>query len=403
MQRVDPESEVTLGFTYNRSDGNRYVEGQGNLPNTTPLDIELRRTPVWLVSAPTDEAASIWAAVLDSGDVQAFRVRDGSVSEIDISPQALPPGTPPLLAIIDGDPQLVTAPSDSSSQTHPVLLPESGWLVYIAQNGDLVFKSFDSTRRLEIDAMLDSRILFDEHERLLLLAEPTSEYDHGVLGNDLEAGKIVLVDTHDDLQVIREYERDGQVIEGIAPIWADLDGDGQREIIATFSNATSGAQLVVFSEDGDIFAESSPIGQGFRWRHQQAAAPYGLSGEFLLSDVLTPHLGRTVEFFSAAEGELTLQGEIGGFTSHQLGSANLDTAVAGDFDGDGQTEILLPDASYSSLGGIELGASGAEIAYTVAVDGQISTNLSGIRLKNGTLAIGVGRTDGVLRLWVPSE
>jgi hypothetical protein len=42
------------------------------------------------------------------------------------------------------------------------------------------------------------------------------------------------------------------VIEGVSPIWADIDGDGDREIIVTVSNDQVGAGLVAYDESGAI-------------------------------------------------------------------------------------------------------------------------------------------------------
>lgn len=65
------------------------------------------------------------------------------------------------------------------------------------------------------------------------------------------------------------------VLEGLSPIWVDLDGDGRREIIVTISDARLGARLVVFDEQGNRIASGPAIGQSHRWRHQLAVAPYG--------------------------------------------------------------------------------------------------------------------------------
>ena len=38
------------------------------------------------------------------------------------------------------------------------------------------------------------------------------------------------------------------VVEGIVPIWIDLDGDRVREILVTVRNSLSGIRLVVFND-----------------------------------------------------------------------------------------------------------------------------------------------------------
>ena len=76
-------------------------------------------------------------------------------------------------------------------------------------------------------------------------------------------------------------------------------------------------------------------------------------------------------------------------------------AAAGDFDGDGRMELLLPEQSRTELGAIRGTQSGAEVAWTVPPDGRVVTNLAAVTLSNGMLAVGVGRDDSVLRLWLP--
>jgi hypothetical protein len=111
----------------------------------------------------------------------------------------------------------------------------------------------------------------DESGRLLFLSEPTRDYPHAVLGDDLEATGITLVNTQTlPPQITEITAQGGDVIEGIAPLWADPNDDGTREIIVTQSNSQDGARLVLYSEDGSLMAASTPIGQGFRWRHQLA-------------------------------------------------------------------------------------------------------------------------------------
>jgi hypothetical protein len=178
-----------------------------------------------------------------------------------------------------------------------------------------------------------------------------------------------------------------------------MNGDGVREIIVTVSNQDVGARLVVFNEEGERVAEGPSIGLGFRWRHQLALAPFGPNGEVELVDVLTPHIGGGVEFFQLSGTELVRVARVLGYTTHMIGSRNLDMALAGDVDGDGNVELLVPSEDFRSLGGLRRTAGGAEAAWTVPVGGRVTTNLAGVTAPNGRMSIGVGRDDAVLRVW----
>lgn len=256
--------------------------------------------------------------------------------------------------------------------------------------------------RTAVEALPDARILVDELGRLLLLTNPTTRYDHGVLGDAVEASGITLIETRPEARIILKIDiPPPAVIEGIAPIWADITGDGRREIIVTLSSQIDGAQIALFDENGERLASGPAIGQGYRWRNQLAVAPTGLDGELELVDVLTPHIGGVVEFYGLSGSELQILAQVRGYTSHVIGSRNLDMALAGDFDGDQQVEVLLPDQSRTALGAVRRSTGGAEVVWTLPAGGVISTNLAAVSFPDGRIAAGVGRDDAVLRVWTP--
>lgn len=391
-------------YTYQRPDGNRFVSGQGALPNTEPLDIPLSGSPQWVVAAPVDEG-SVWAVVLSNGRVQAFDIFEGEVTPVTITPDRLPPGTPPLLAINDnGEAKLANVLDIGASLlTHPTFLDKrEGRLAYIESSGSLVIQSELVTTRLPVNALPDARILTDENERLLLLTDPTGRYAHGVLGDAVGAASITLVETRPIPRVALKITiPDPAVVEGVAPIWADLTGDGVREIIVTLSDAKQGAQIAAFSETGQQIATGPAIGRGFRWRHQLAVAPFGIGSDLELVSVRTPHIGGTVEFFQSALNTLNIAAQESGYTSHVLASRNLDMAVAGDFDGEGQIELLLPNQALTELGAIRRTTNGAQLAWSVRVGGRVRTNLAAVTLTDNRIAVGVGDDRQMLRIWLP--
>jgi len=395
---------LVIAYTHHRPDGNRFIIGQGRLPDYHPFDIPLEDKPIWVIAAPTIEG-SIWTVILENGTVVAFSLINGELKSIPITPQNIEPDTPPFLVIKDGSPYLLEIPfRDKSSLTHPILLPTSGHRVYISDIGKLNITDRQNRviESLAVNAIPDARILVDDRERLLVLSDGTSHYDHGVLGDKIEATSITLVKTNPEIQVLQKiFIPPGKVVEGISPIWTDLTGDATREIIVTLSDQNQGAQIAIFEESGNLLALGPTIGQGYRWRHQIAVAPFGQNGELELVAVRTPHIGGIVEFYQLQENDLTISDQYDGFTSHIIGSRNLDMAAAGDFDGDGIVELLLPSQSLTTLGGIERVSSGVNQDWTLDIDGKMNTNLGVVTLKNDQILIGVGRQDGSLRLWIP--
>ncbi len=191
------EAPNVFGYTHHMANGNHFVEGSGSLPRGTSLEVGLDGTPVWVVAVPYEDT-SLWAVVLEDGRVQAFWVNPGEVSDAQITPNQLNPGSPPLLFIEDGTPKLGTITlSDPSLSTHPIYLPTQRWRAFIHSDGSLILMDeFDQiTATLAIDALPDARILSDASERVLVLSGPSTKYDHGVLGDQIEATSITLIET----------------------------------------------------------------------------------------------------------------------------------------------------------------------------------------------------------------
>ena len=393
-----------FAYTHQQASGNRYVEGRGDFPDAVILDIELSGVPLWLVAAPFG-AGSVWAVALEDGTTQAFLVQNGQAVALEITPKSLPTGAPPVLAVAANEAYLLAGLSGGASElTHPAPLGESGRLAFIEtadSGGDLVlWQNGSEAGRMAVDALPDARLLVDEKERILLLTKPSSRYPHGIAGDRLEATEITLLETRPSLKVVTRIAIPGQrVVEGISPIWADLNGDGRREIIVTISDSEQGAQVVVYSESGDQLAVGPAVGQGNRWRHQLAVAPFGVNGETELAEVLTPHIGGIAGFYRLEGGSLNLVAQQAGVTSHTIGSRNLDMGLAGDLDGDGQPELVVFDQSFMELTALRRTGDGVEIAWQTPVGGKAATNLASVNLGGG-LILGVGRDDGVLRIWL---
>lgn len=391
----------SLALTYQQPDGNRLAVGFGGLPAGT-LDIPLAGEPRWVLAVPV-LGGSIWVAVFENGQVQAFQVAQGQARTQPLNLTSLPPGMPPVLRAVDGQPELLVPPSDASPLTHPVLLPD-GALAYIDVLGQLRLKREAGVATLAVHALPDARLLADETGRLLFLSGPTEQYPHGVLGDQLEAAAMTLVDprqTPPDVQVIEIAS--GDVIEGLAPIWADLDRDGQREIIVTQSNASTGARLVAYREDGSLLAAGDPIGAGFRWRHQLVVGQFIPGGALEIAAVRTPHLGGVVEIYGLDGKRLEVLAELEGYSSHQIGSRNLDGALAADLNGDGQLEIILADQAQTTLAGLQFSDGVLSTVWELPIGGTLRTNLAAVQLPDGRLALGLGHASSVLRLWLPES
>lgn len=421
---------MTAHYTYQQADGNRFVSGKGTLPAAYALDIPVPTRPEWLVAAPL-QRGSLWVAIFADGTVRGWRVHGRWAEPHILLPSRVRPGAPPALLLSGTAWRLLLPPLPgmASPLSHPVLVsPVTGHTAFLDAHGGLRLWRQREINRVNVKALPDARVLVDAQSRLLLYTHPTSRYQHGVLGDQVEAAGMTLLETAPRLRVLQTTMFPENVVaEGIAPIWTDISGDGRPDILVTLSDAQQGAQLVVYSEVGERIASSDTIGQGSRWRHQLAVAPFGPQGAVEVATVLTPHIGGVVEFYRLVEGELRMTAQVSGtdppssapqstdtaavadfatipmqgFGSHVLGSRNLDLAVAGDMDGDGRIELVVPNQDRTHLAGIRRTEDGASVVWSVPVGGTLHTNLAAVTLPNGTIALGAGHTGNAIRVWLP--
>jgi len=392
-------AQTEIYLTYPNLDGNRVVEGAG-FHADTPVDIPLMGKPVWVAAAAMAEN-SVWYVALETGQVQAFQVQAGAVTEVEANLPTLPPGMPPALVFNEDQLALLQPAFDTATFSNPLLL-EDGHTVYIGKDRNPHFSGQDEMDKLPIDALPDARILTDGSGRLMFLSSPSDTYPHGIMGDEIEATAIMIIDTLVKPFVGQEIRiASGDVIEGIAPIWVDLDGDDSREIIVTQSNMNDGARIVVYREDGRIFAQGDPVGQGFRWIHQVAAGQFIEGGPLEIAAVRTPHIGGVVGIYSIEGDQLVVVDSLSGYSSHWIGSRNLDSALAGDFNGDGLIELIVPDQAQTNLHGVQFSDGHLTSIWNVSLEGRLGTNLVGLELADGRLALGAGTEDHVLRIWIP--
>ncbi len=393
-------------FTSHRMDGNRLIDGQGTFPDVITVDIPLRGRPAWAVGYAMQTA--IWHVVMDNGDLQVVDVTmEGSGNSLAFEASWFAPAQPPLIGVSQLDGTYVVRSDDTVSPlSHPIPVNDVD-LLYVSASGDLVLaRETGAVSTLPLNAQLDARLVMNEKGQVALYANATNQrYVHAIMGDDLEGSTLLIVEVVEDaLRVVARVDLPGEdVFEGLSPMWADVNDDGQADLITTVSNSSRGAQIRAYLFDGTKFTsevDGPAIGQGFRWRHQLAWGAFGPNGEHELVDVLTPHIGGVVEFYQFDGNSLNIVAQLRGATSHLIGSRNLDMAVAGDFNGDGQLEIAVLNQARDTVIGVQHTPEGAREIWRLSADGEIVTNLSAVELLGGTLGLAVGTADGRLRVWL---
>lgn len=208
------------------------------------------------------------------------------------------------------------------------------------------------------------------------LAGPTARYEHGVLGDAIEAAALK-VETGAG-EILSYQLPDDAVFEDLMPRLADLDGDGRDEIVVVRSAAGSGAAVVVFGIRDDVLAliaESPAIGRSRRWLNPVGAGDFDGDGHKEIAVVQTPHLGGVLILYRVVEPRLVEFAREPGYSTHAIGSTILGMAAVLDLDGDGADEILLPDQGRSRLSGVGFAGGKFRVLWTVANRAPITTSI----------------------------
>ena len=174
---------------------------------------------------------------------------------------------------------------------------------------------------------------------------PTDRYAHGILGDAIEHGELVL--TLADGKRKRLVLPESRVFEDTAPRLFDVDGDGDREVIVVESDQSRGARLSIYGSEG-LEAATDYIGRSNRW-----LAPTGIGaadldgdGQIELAYVDRPHLAKTLRIFRFRKGKLAHLADLPGVTNHRIGERDI---AGGIRECGAGPEIIVADARWRQV------------------------------------------------------
>jgi hypothetical protein len=391
-----PPAQSQYWYTHPQASGNRTLAGAGALRGSEPITFEVEGFPQWLVAHPA-QTGSHWTVVTKDGRATRWRVADSEAIQVD-EYDPLPEETQPVVTTDRESTGLVSPPADMASKASPVVEPgsddEASKLVYVAENGDLVIAGASSSR-LAIDGLSDGRPAAVGDGRYAVFGDTTDRYGHGALGDSIEPATLYVVDAAAAEITAEASVGPPEVFEGLQPLVADVDGDGDPEIVTTVADSDNGARIAVFDTAGNRLATGTVYGPG--WRHQLAVAPFGPDGTPEIAVVRKPHVDHTLEFYRLEDGSLPIVATAPAFSSHTYGSRILDGAVAADLDADGNVEALVPTTQRDALAAVKRSGEGASVAWQWSLDGVVRTNVTGVALEDG-LAVGTA-TSGAVYVW----
>ncbi len=372
--------------------GNRVIAGTLDL-GAEPLRIEVGAEPRWIVGGPIDEDTAVYVVVSDDGSVTAISVAAGRSAKAVLDSQD--PATPPVVVFGNGGYRLIAAPTEASGLTAPAVMGPS--VVSVTVTGVVSVVGDGVSTSIDVAGLGDSRLAVDDRGLVAILSDPTAEYPHGVVGDRVESATATIFDPVSGEVVGVASAPSGTVFETVAPMWADVDGDDDAELVLTASDARDGARLVVYDERGVLMAMSAPIGRGQRWRNQLGVAMLG--GAPTVVDVRTPHIGGIVEWFQLEGDRLERVAAIGEYSSHRIGRRNLDQGLIVDGDGDGALDVVVPAQNQEALAALSLDDGEPTEVRSVPLGSRLSTNLSAFTSADGHASLALGLEDGSVLIW----
>ena len=182
-------------------------------------------------------------------------------------------------------------------------------------------------------------------------SEPTTRYDHGVLGDSVEWGALRLtVDkcldcTTSMVGTITIRLPESRVFEDLAPRLVDMDGDGLSEVLVIETDLAQGARLALYDDAGLITATPF-IGRPHRWLAPLGVADLDGDGNMELAYIDRPHLARTLRIWRYKERKLTHVADQPGLTNHRIG----DDFISGGINVcNDQPQIITANANWTRL------------------------------------------------------
>ncbi len=181
-----------------------------------------------------------------------------------------------------------------------------------------------------------------------MLSCATNRYAHAVLGDAIEAACLIIED--ESGSVVQLDLPEHQVFEDHIPRIADINADGQNDVILVRSGSRTGAALTVYTlvrtgSDKQLteLAATPAIGTANRWLAPVGIADFNNDGAQDVAYIQTPHIGGILKVWSIIDGDFQEIMQSRGYSNHRIGDTRVSTAKIKDMNNDGVMDIALPD------------------------------------------------------------
>lgn len=174
-------------------------------------------------------------------------------------------------------------------------------------------------------------------------AEPTTRYAHGILGDAIEFGALVM--TVDGAEVTLRLP-ETHVFEDVAPRLIDIDLDGTHEVMVVETKMTEGARISIYNGAGELVAATPHIGRSNRWYSPVGAADIDGDGLVEVAFIDRPHLAKTLRVWRYDNGDFTEVAAAADMTNHRIGEADIAGGIRDCGDG---PEMIVATGNWTRL------------------------------------------------------
>lgn len=198
------------------------------------------------------------------------------------------------------------------------------------------------------ETLPENSIAIDDEEGITArYIDPVDRYTHGILGDAIEAGGLLV--TYCDLKLT--YMLDTlQVFEDLQPRLIDLTNDGIPELATILTSVNLGASVAVFEIGNDslyLKAQSEYIGRHNRWLNIAAINDLDNDGTAEIAWVATPHIGGVLKIAQLVGDRIVLIDSVLGVSNHRIHLRNLCLSVLSEKNN--KKTLYLPNNEYNAV------------------------------------------------------
>ena len=226
------------------------------------------------------------------------------------------------------------------------VLPLPAGVIAVTQTGDLVRlestgKTWEITARAKLNALTDQQLGFadlegdNDREVVALVGANTSRYQHGILGDSIEATAIAVLERH-SLEVLWRYDLPAPyVFEDIT--LRPLQIGTREQLVTVRSSPIGGAAVAVLGLKADKLElrAGADIGQANRWLNP-------VVGKTEIYAIHTPHIGGILVKYDLEK--LGGTQKLTDLSNHSIGSRMLEPSLVL-----GTGELIIPSQNHQFM------------------------------------------------------